>query len=514
MAAIAPHARALRPRPWSGKPEGLTTLWRHAPAGYGAPPESLGAARRAARRLLAILAVGLLALTCGFAIAAGGWNGLYLAVSVVGCAFILLEFRVGVVLLILLLPISGSAIFPHAMFGVTGLNPYNLLLVGTLGSYLLQGLFDGSIRRFLPAPLMFLYVIPILVAGFVGMRHVGEIAPHYRALDLIEFDTAFGYIRDVVVKPLTMVLFALLVGAAAARSQRPGKFLVPALISMWVMGLMVVIYVELSGVPLEELARSDSRSFLSALGMHANQLGRLYAVAFALLLFAWAEVKEPGVRLVLAASMVLVGAAIMFTFSRSAFFGVGVIFLLFLLWRRNLRALVFFAIVGVAGLFLLPEAVYERLGSGFGSGLNAVSAGRIDSIWLPILPEAIQAPFFGHGLSGVLWSNIMRELGNVYMIGATHLHSAYLETFYNMGIVGLALLGVFWYRIWKGLRRLGRDPDLAPALRGFYMGAAAGLTMFLISGVTDSSLTPHAEQSFLWLAIGMMYGERARRQAP
>jgi hypothetical protein len=31
----------------------------------------------------------------------------------------------------------------------------------------------------------------------------------------------------------------------------------------------------------------------------------------------------------------------------------------------------------------------------------------------------------------------------------------------------------------------------------------------LISYITDSSLTPGPEQSFLWLAIGMMYGQRA-----
>ena len=29
--------------------------------------------------------------------------------------------------------------------------------------------------------------------------------------------------------------------------------------------------------------------------------------------------------------------------------------------------------------------------------------------------------------------------------------------------------------------------------------------------VADGSLTPAPEQAFLWLAIGMMYGERVRR---
>jgi hypothetical protein len=33
----------------------------------------------------------------------------------------------------------------------------------------------------------------------------------------------------------------------------------------------------------------------------------------------------------------------------------------------------------------------------------------------------------------------------------------------------------------------------------------------LVSDFTDSSLAPRPEQAFLWVAIGMMYGECARR---
>jgi len=50
-------------------------------------------------------------------------------------------------------------------------------------------------------------------------------------------------------------------------------------------------------------------------------------------------------------------------------------------------------------------------------------------------------------------------------------------------------------------------------LRGFYLGAAAGLLSFLIAAIADSSLTPKPEQAFLWLAIGMMYGQSARKPA-
>jgi len=46
-----------------------------------------------------------------------------------------------------------------------------------------------------------------------------------------------------VVETLGMVLFALLVGAAVSKSEKPEKFLVPMLISVWVMVLLVVVFV-------------------------------------------------------------------------------------------------------------------------------------------------------------------------------------------------------------------------------------------------------------------------------
>src|SRR5213594_180247 len=128
---------------------------------------------------LVFAGIALLGVFWGFVVALTGLNGLYLCAALVGCAFILLDFRIGVVLLILLMPISRSAAFPHAMLGITGLNPVNLLLLGTLGSCLLHRLSGSSIRRFIPRPLLWLYIVPFLVAGALGSRHVGDIAHGY-----------------------------------------------------------------------------------------------------------------------------------------------------------------------------------------------------------------------------------------------------------------------------------------------------------------------------------------------
>jgi O-antigen ligase len=244
--------------------------------------------------------------------------------------------------------------------------------------------------------------------------------------------------------------------------------------------------------------------------MHANDLGRLYAIAYALLLFTWAETRPAGLRLALLATMALVIVALVLTFSRGAFVGFVAVNVLFLIWRRNVKTLVFLGLLVVAALFLLPGAVYERLATGYGQGLDAITAGRIEGIWLPLLPEVLRSPLYGNGLGSILWSEAMRTGAGVTILGVAQAHSAYLETVLDMGIAGLIALCAYFAHVWKGFRALGSDAALSPALRGFFQGAAAGLLCFLIAGFAGSYLTPVAEQCFLWLAIGMMYGLRVR----
>lgn len=457
------------------------------------------------------LAAALAAVFAGIAIALADFNAAFLFISLLGCTFILYDFRIGVVLLIVLMPISGSAVFPHEMLEIKGLNPFNLLLVATFGSWLLHALGDtGLLRRLVPRPLALLYIAPILVAGAIGTRHVDEIAPGFYMYDLLHFNDTGGYLRDLVVKPLLMVLYALLVAAAVARSERPARFYAPIIVSIWAMGAMAIVYFLLYGRALEDLASGEARQFMSPLGMHANELGRLYAVAYAMLLFTWAQTRHFGFRLLLLASMALVAGALLLTFSRSAYVGLVLVNVLFVLWRPTVYRILFFVLLVVAALFALPEAVYDRITYGFGRGLDAVTAGRIEGLWLPLLPEVVRNPILGNGIGSILWSNVMIRGGGAVVIGTTHPHNAYLQALLDMGVVGVAAVLAYFVHVWRGLRALGDDPALDSALRGFCQGAAAGLLGFLITLIADSSLLPKPEQSFLWLAIGVMYGLRNR----
>jgi len=443
----------------------------------------------------------------GVGIALGELEAMLASVAIIASIAALVDFRAGALFLMILLPIASVSFFPRGMFGFTGLNPMNVLMAATLASFLLRG---RQISLLTPKPLMLLYVAPIVVAGLIGSRHVDDIVPFFYEGMLIHFTDGMGYLRDVMLKPLFIVVITMLVGAAVAQSKKPERFLAPIIISVWVMSLTLIGFVIGSGVRLGELASTGAREFLSALGMHANDLGRLYAVAYALLLFTWGETKDRALKTLLAVTMCVLTIALLLTFSRGAFVGFMMINGLFLLWKFNARTVAIAILVASLFALLLPGAVVGRLMLGLGGGgdINTVSAGRIDEIWGPLmLSDFWKSPLWGNGLDSVMWAD---AAWNGTMLLVTHPHNAYLQAWLDMGLIGLALALVFFWHVYRGMLKLGSNAYLSPTLRGFFQGAVAALLCFLVTGMAGSSLRPLPEFTFLWLAIGMMYGMRAR----
>ena len=411
---------------------------------------------------------------------------------------------------ILLLPVSDSNLFPHALMGMTGVNPVNLLLAGTLLSYALRagrGVYAG---RLLQPQLIWLCIVPIVIGGALGSFHVDEIVPYFTEELVVSFHNAPGYLRDMLMKPLFIPLFALLFGVAVARSEKAERYIVPIALSVWIIALIELVFVAYSGVRLGALASPGMRTFFQTIGLHANDLGRLFAIAYALLLFTWWESKNPALKTFLFVTMGLLAFALLLTFSRGAFVGFLLVNAMFLAWKFNFKTASLAIAAAAVSALLMPGYVYNRVLFGVGESADAVSAGRIDGIWLPLLPEVLKSPLWGQGLGSIMWSYPM-QIDAMLVVG--HPHNAFLETVLDMGLIGLALLGAYYLHVWRGFRALGSNPYLSPDLRGFFQGATAGLLCHLITGMAGSSLRPESEAIYLWMAIGMMYGLQARRPA-
>jgi len=278
---------------------------------------------------------------------------------------------------------------------------------------------------------------------------------------------------------------------------------------VWLIAMLEIGFVIASGVRLGVLAASSERGFFHQIGLNANDLGRLFAAAYALLVFPWWETKRPGLKLFLFLTMGVLSFALLLTFSRGAFVGFLLVNVLFLAWKFNLRTLgLAFVALAISAAFM-PGYVFDRITVGFDTGAaDDISAGRVEGIWIPLLPEFLKTPLWGSGLLSTTWSLPM-EAGS--MLTVTHPHNAYLETLLDMGIIGLGLLLAFYWHVWKGFRSLGSNPWLSPEMRGFFQGATAALACFLVTGMAGSSLRPESEFAYLWLAIGMMYGLAARK---
>src|SRR5260221_7418469 len=293
------------------------------------------------------LLAGLVALGAlwGAFVAFQGMSAALICIAAIVFVFTIPDFRVGVLVMILIMPISWSYMFPRAMFGVPGLNPLNVLLVGPFLSYILVAMPEGSIKRLMPWWGLPVFVLPIVLAGVNGMGHVKLIPPAFFDTEQIDFKNDFGYVRDAVVKPLILVAYSLIVGAAYARAREPHKFMVPMMVSMWLMGFMVIGYFLHSNVKFGQLAGEYARHFLSPLGMHANDLGRLYVTAIAILLFTWDRTRRPVLKTLPFLSIGLIGIALVLTFSRNAFMTVALVIAIYLVSRRRNRKLLALAAV-------------------------------------------------------------------------------------------------------------------------------------------------------------------------
>ena len=446
----------------------------------------------------------------GYALALNDIQALYIGIAGAAAVAVMLDYRVGAILLIALLPVSATSIFPRGLLGVTGLNPVNLLLGATFVAYLAKGRLEHQ-GALVPRPLMLLYILPIVAAGALGTLHVDDIHPDFYQQLVINYTNWTGYLRDALIKPLFMVLTAVLVGAAVAKARKPEPFVTALAIGVCLLALVMFIFIITSGVRLGFLSSARARTFFDQIGTHANELGRVFVTSYALLLFAWWETKTEKAKIALFVALGMLSLAIVLTFSRNAFLGFFLVNGLFLIWRFNAKKLGL-ALLGLSvAILFAPAAVYRRITYGFDTGsADAVSAGRIEYIWLPLIPDALKSPLWGQGLDSIMWSHAMTS-GSMLFVG--HPHNAYLQAILDMGVIGLVLLCCYYWTVWRGFRALGSNAYLSPVMRGFFQGACAALIAFAVAGLTGGSLRPQPENLPLWIAIGIMYGLLARRPA-
>jgi O-antigen ligase len=442
----------------------------------------------------AVLAGGLVA------IIGGQIPFLFYFISIVA-PIILVNYRIGVWLLVVLLPFASTQLIPREVLGIQGFNPVNGILMLTLLSLFVSFLAGRGVIQLVHLPRRFLaYVAVIAFGAYVGAGSAEHsiIKPE----EMGEPVTVTTYLLDNFAKPMIILIVAWLAATVARNGN--GRPLIWALAAAYIAFFLVIVaYVVINGISLQDLASAHARDFLSWTGMHANQIGLQANLGLAILLFTARATRGVLPRLILFASAVAAGMMAALTFSRGAFIGLSLILGYYLLSRLRIGPfLLACSIILGAGLLLPDNPLVERATTGFqAEDTDAITAGR-ERIWRPLLPTFWEAPIIGHGLSSTLWAtpNLRGEMPSI-----THPHSAYLGVLLDLGLVGIALIGAFFWSVWKTFRRLSQH-HVDSQWRGVFEGGIVALLCLAIQGVSDDRFIPTYAQAALWVCYGLALG--------
>ena len=419
---------------------------------------------------------------------------------------IVINYRIGIWLLVFLLPFASTQLIPREVLGITGFNPINVVLMLTLLSLFVSVLAGRGVIQLVHLPRRFLaYVAVIAFGAYVG---AGSAEHSIVMIDdmtgaIPEPQTVTRYLLENFAKPMIILIVALL--AALVARNGSGRSFIWALAAAFVtLFLLFVAHFVINGISLQDLASQDARDLLGRwTGMHANEIGLQANLGLAILLFTARATRGALPRLILFASAVAAGMLAALTFSRGAFIGLSLILGYYLLSRLRIGSfLLAFLIILGAGLLLPNNPLVERAATGFEArDTEAITAGR-DRLWRLLLPTFWEAPIIGHGLNSTPWAtpNLRGEMQPV-----STPHNAYLGVLLDLGLVGIAVIGAFFWSVWKTFRRLSQH-HVDSRWRGVFEGGVVALLCLAIQGVANDSFTPTYAQAALWVCYGLALG--------
>lgn len=421
------------------------------------------------------------------------------AISVILAGVAICRYSFGVWICVALLPLSATYLIGRQFFGITGLNPFNIILVATILSFIVTHVVRPEKAPWPRMPLIFwIFVAMFVFYGIVGCFYIHLAPPTWKDGGGIQYWTVQRYVLEQIGKPLLVVVVTLLVSSLAKSGKVKGLIWAIA-ISSGIVSIAVIGYVVLNSISLSVLADSSSRDVLSWTGLHANSLGLFLNMSTAVLFFNALGDKYIRGRTILFLITVCTSTATLLTFSRGAFLGLVVIGMYYLMTRKKILELLIAIVVCALGILFVPDAVYDRALTGLDKkDANAISAGRTTVIWPAMLPVFLENPFVGHGLSSTLWT---APRGKGFYFG--HPHNAYLASLLDFGVFGSVIVLLLYFKMWALLRRICIVYQNTCFGRSFE-GYAVCVILLIVQGITGQTLNPSHIQAWMWIGFGLV----------
>jgi O-antigen ligase len=404
---------------------------------------------------------------------------------------------------ILLMAFMQHPDMPKNIAGIQGLNPWNILILNIVLSWVMYRSAEGRIWD-LPAyvtKLLVVYLLVILV-GFVRL-----------CLDSGSYDHfSIGYIfGEFFINTYKWIIPGMLLYDGCRTRGRICAGLVVITLFFFLLAVQVIRVMPLENVVSGDALQDRAGSVLSQeVGFHRVNLSMMLSGASWATLALVLLLRKKRWKLVLlgmAGSMAL-GQAL--TGGRMGYVTWGVVGVVLCLvrWRKLLPIIPLAVIVVIT---FIP-AVKERMLFGishdkYGAALSQADTYSMTSgralIW-PFVIEAIkQNPILGYGRQAMvrigLATRLLDELGESF----PHPHNAYLELLLDNGIIGfLGVIPFYLTILFHSISLLAdRNSSLAAAVGGY---SAALILALLVASFGAQTFYPREGAVGLWAAIGIM----------
>jgi len=395
--------------------------------------------------------------------------------------------------LILILPFSSLPIIETQLLGIPGLKVVNVLVVAIFISFFISKRttnIDLNERFFVVVILSL-----VLIAVIRSIPHIPIINIHMN-----EYFSNFRFFQSFFFKSIINLSPFIIISLYVTDIEKLELVLTTYIYSIFIFSIyLLMIYIFFT--PDKTSFSSIRGSFMSVANMHGNTLGSFYILSFPFMMSYFFKNKNMLSIVSLVLAIVIIGLS----FSRTAYYLLPVSIFMYLAFSKRLSWTPIIACLLLVSINFLPNMISERARQGIESkNVYQISAGRVSEIWVPIVHELKESPktlFFGNGIRG-LWMTDAFMKGKIY--DAFHAHNLYLNAILDVGLLGLGLLAMLYFKAIKGIFRTVKLFPHNGNLNEILFGVAVSILVFLIAGLSGRIWYPIFNNYPLWiiLAIG------------
>jgi len=320
------------------------------------------------------------------------------------------------------------SIFPtiqsRQMFGLTGLNAMNIIFLAVVLSYFLHFLTKKFNYKEEKLPIL-KYIVLIFILQFIfWIRLIYTKGPYFEYY----YTSPMDALNSHFLKPLEyyFILYILY------KTIKDKKDIKSYFCFLYFAALIGMIYLFVQYVILK-IDPYSMEMWKNTFAGHKNVFGIIAAIMCLISISFYLHENDYKMRLLIICGGFISSVTLIYSLSRNAWASFLLAFLYFLYKEKKMKAfLIPFFIFLLVILTPLSDIVLKRATKGFKSGdLNVITAGRVENHWTDQWRGIKKNPIFGGG-----------DI-------ALRRHSGYLTTWNTVGIFGLIISFIIFYKMFK-----------------------------------------------------------------